>query len=220
MRGRAAAYASLVAGGGLGLVASAQPWWRAVGEGVSVGFTGSETTAGLSQALIVVALSGCLLTLALKVRGRRVVGGLLALAGAAAVAVGVLRFRPSPQTVLTQVREATLADQFALTGTAWPWLYALAGVLLLGGGVLILITATRWPVRPDRFSRTAGGYVNVEAEPADVWKAMDAGLDPTVDEPQPAAGGAGTAGPSLTAADPEHPDVRTRGVRDTMDSAG
>lgn len=218
MRSRAAAYAALVAGGGLGLVASAQPWWRAVGEDVSVGFTGSEATAGLSQALVVVALSGSLLTLALKVRGRRVVGGVLALAGAAAVTVGALRFRPSDETVLSQVREATLADQFALTGTAWPWVYAVAGVLLLAGGVLITATAARWPARPDRFTRSEGRYVDVEAEPAEVWKAMDAGLDPTEDELQP-GGGAG-AEQAVAAAPAEHPDVRKAEVRDTMDNAG
>ena len=49
--------------------------------------------------------------------------------------LGALRVRPSADAVRTQVREVSLADQFALTGTAWPWVYAAAGVLVLAGAV-------------------------------------------------------------------------------------
>ncbi len=144
MRGRATALALLLAGGALALVASAQPWWRAIGDGVSVGFTGSEATGGLSQALAVVVLAGTLLILALRVRGRRIVGGLLIAVGAGVVVLGGLRVRPSAAAVRTQVREVSLADQFALTGTAWPWVYAAAGALVLAGATSVIINAPRW----------------------------------------------------------------------------
>jgi uncharacterized membrane protein (TIGR02234 family) len=168
-------------------VASAQAWWRATGAQVSVRFTGSESTAGLSQALPVVVIVGTVLLLVLGVRGRRVVAVLLALLAAGVIVVGASRSRPSADAVRTQVREVTLADQFALVGTAWPWLYAAAGAVVLTGAVLIIATARRWTPTRDRFQRAdavspADVVVDLESDdPAAVWKAMDAGLDPTLD---------------------------------------
>jgi uncharacterized membrane protein (TIGR02234 family) len=183
---RTAAFALLLIGGVAALVASAQAWWRASGAQVSVRFTGSESTAGLSQALPVVVVVGTVLLLVLGVRGRRVVAVLLALLAAGVIVVGALRRRPSPDAVRTQVREVTLADQFALVGTAWPWLYAAAGAVVLAGAVLIMVTVGRWTPTRDRFQRTDAvppeRLVDLASEdPAAVWKAMDAGLDPTVD---------------------------------------
>ena len=204
-----------VLGGVLTLVTGAQPWWRATGEGVAVAFTGTETTAGLSQALGVVALAGWLLVLVLRTRGRQVVGVLLGLAGAGTLLVGVLRLRPSAAEVRTQVREVSLADQFGLVGTGWSYGYAAAGLLVLAGGLLVLLTAPRWPRRTDRFTREeAVRAVRVDTDdPAAVWRAQDAGLDPTV---VPAPGGAddGTGSGGRRA-----PDVHTRPSRDTMGSA-
>ena len=88
MRSRALAFGCLLLGGGLALVGSAQPWWRAVGEGVVVKFSGTQATGGLSQALAIVALAGTLLMLALRTRGRRVIGALLLLVGAGIAVVG------------------------------------------------------------------------------------------------------------------------------------
>ena len=50
MRSRALALGCLLVGGGLALVGSAQTWWRGVGEGVVVKFSGTQATGGLSQA--------------------------------------------------------------------------------------------------------------------------------------------------------------------------
>lgn len=192
---RTLAYAGLLLGGGLGVVAAAQPWWRAVGQDLSVKITGVEATGGLSQALAVVTLAGALLILVLKSRGRRVVGVVLTLAGLGIVVVGALRVRPSSDAVLTQVRAVSLADQFALDPTPWPWVFATAGALVCAGAVLTAVTAGRWPTRADRFARSdrPAHPVAADDEPVDVWRALDAGLDPTVD-----------------------PDVRNAGSRATM----
>ena len=181
MRSRPLALGVLVAGGLLGVVAAAQPWWRATGDGVAVTFSGSEATAGLSQAIAIVVLAGWVLILVLRAPGRRVVGALLSLAGAGMLLTGVSRPRPSAEAVLSEVREVSLIDQFALGATAWPWLYALAGLLVAGAAVLVLLTASRWPRSVDRFERTGPGAVTLspDADPADVWRAMDAGVDPT-----------------------------------------
>ncbi|MCW2812220.1 MAG: hypothetical protein JWP61_2678, partial [Friedmanniella sp.] len=155
MRSRPLAYAGLLLGGALAVVASAQPWWRAVGEGIAVRFSGTEVTGGLSQALAVVVLAGALLSLALRARGRRLLGGLLALAGVGLVLVGAVRSRPSAETVRTQVRTVSLADQFALVATVWPALYLAAGVLVLAGAAVMASRAPRWASRADRYRRAA-----------------------------------------------------------------
>jgi len=205
LRGRALLPGLL--GATLALVTGAQPWWRATAEGVAVSFSGTETTAGLAQALGVVALAGWLLVLVLRNRGRQAVAVLLALAGAGIVVVGVLRPRPSAAAVRTQVREVSLADQFALGSTGWCYGYAASGLLVMAGAVLVLLTASRWPQRTDRFSRdptasTAGGN-----DPADVWRALDAGLDPTLGPDQLRDGGNVTG---------VAPDVQKGGFSDTM----
>lgn len=182
----------------LALVSGAQPWWRATGEGVAVTFTGTESTAGLSQALGVVALAGLLLVLVLRTRGRRVVGVLLTLTGLGIVGVGALRQRPSATTVRNQVREVSLADSFELAASVWSYAYAGTGLLVLVCGLTTLLTAGRWPARVDRFSRSAERAAGTTADddPAEVWRAQDAGLDPT-----------------------SGPDVRIAGPHDTMGAA-
>ena len=216
---RTASFALLLAGGGLAVVAAAQPWWRAVGsdptgagggDAVSVAFSGVDATGGLSQALAVVALAGTLLILVLRSRGRRVVGALLSAAGAGITVLGALRQEPSADAVLTQVREVSLVDQFALTPTPWPWIFAVAGGLVMIGGLLIVVTAGQWPSRPDRFQRAeaapAPRPVAATDEAVDVWKAMDAGLDPTLAEPDVP----GPTGPGRVRPDPDvHNDVPT-----------
>jgi uncharacterized membrane protein (TIGR02234 family) len=204
LRGRALVPGLL--GGALTLVTAAQPWWRATAEGVDVAFSGTETTAGLASALGVVALAGWLLVLVLRTRGRQVVGVLLALAGAGTVVVGALGLRPSEAAVRSSVRAVSLVESYGLVPTGWSWGHTAAGALVLTGGLLVALTAPRWPARPDRFTRTAevAAATTAEDDPAAVWRAQDAGLDPTT-VPAPEA--------------PSAPDVRPGHPRDRMGGA-
>ncbi|GAA2105535.1 TIGR02234 family membrane protein [Microlunatus panaciterrae] len=180
MRSRAVALGGAAIGGVLALISSSRPWWRAAAEGTGVAFTGSDVSAGLTQALAVVVLAGVLLALTLRSRGRRVLGVILALIGAGAVVVGLLRLRPSPVDVQTRLREVTLLDQYALTATAWPQVFACAGLLVLVGAVLMVVRSDRWPQRTDWFQRTAvADEPPADQDPAVLWKALDAGIDPT-----------------------------------------
>jgi uncharacterized membrane protein (TIGR02234 family) len=190
MKSRVLAFGCLLVGGVLALMSSAQPWWRATGAGVVVKFTGTQVTGGLSQTLGIVALAGTLLMLVLQVRGRRVVAAMLLVVGVGLVLAGALRLQPSADAVRSQVREISLVDAFQLSLTAWPWLFILSGALIVSGAALAMITAARWPSRSRSFSPapSVGEPVNAD-DPAELWKAMDAGADPTIaaDFPRDAA---------------------------------
>lgn len=182
-RSRLFGLAGVALAGLLALIVSGQPWWRAQGSDAGVEFTGSDATAGLSQALGAVALAGFLLGLALRGRGRQVLAGLLGLVGVAIIVVGAFRFQPNADAVRVRLQQVSLSDQFALTGTPWPIGYVIAGVILLAAAALIMITAPSWPTRSDRFRRDRAAGPAAEAEPIDLWKAMDSGQDPTLAEP-------------------------------------
>ncbi|WP_152363542.1 Trp biosynthesis-associated membrane protein [Microlunatus speluncae] len=182
-RSRIAGLAGVALAGLLALIVSAQPWWRAQGSDAGVVFTGTDATAGLSQALGAVALAGFLLGLALRGCGRQVLAGLLGVVGVAIVVVGGFRFQPDSDAVRARLQQVSLSDQFALTGTPWPIGYVVAGVLLLAAAAMIMITAPSWPTRTDRFRRDRAATPVEEAEPIDLWKAMDSGQDPTAAEP-------------------------------------
>ncbi len=174
MKSRALAFGCLLLGGILGLISSAQPWWRASGEGVVVKFTGTQVTGGLSQALAIVALAGTLLMLVLQARGRRVVGAVLLLVGLGLVLSGALRLQPSADAVRSQVREVSLVDAFQLSVTAWPWIFALSGVAIVTGAVLTMITAAHWPARSERFRASqvtgaAGGLLTTQQSCGRRW---------------------------------------------------
>lgn len=192
---RLLALGGLAVGAVLALVAGSRAWWRAAGSGVSVVFTGTEASGGLAQALALVVLAGALLGLVLRSRGRRVLGVLLVLTAAGVVVLGLTRPRPAPGTVRSRVLEVSLADQFALVGTAWPYVYAAAGLLILAAAGLMALTAPRWPSRAARFERPVAGTADSADEPAVVWRLLDAGVDPTADG-SPASGRADVREPA------------------------
>jgi uncharacterized membrane protein (TIGR02234 family) len=212
---RTLALGGLAVGAVLALVAGSRPWWRAAGTGVSVAFPGTEATGGLAQALALVALAGVLLGLVLKSRGRQVLGVLLVLAGAGVVVLGLMRPRPASGTVRSRVLEVSLADQFALVGTPWPYVYAVAGLLVALAAGLMMLTAPRWPSRVSRFERPTAGQPTATAaagtredDPAALWRLLDAGVDPTAGG-RPEDDGPGSPDPDEAGVQPD--DARRSG---------
>lgn len=204
---RGATLAMLLVGAGLGFVAAARPWWRASGDGADVAFSGSDVTGGLAQALAAVTLAATLLVLVLRTRGRRALALAVAATGLGMVATGVLQTAPDASAVRDRVRQISLTDQFALVGTGWPLGYAVAGLVVALGAVLLWWGAPRWVARVTRFERDAGAGspgagaaktspADLNDDPARVWKELDAGRDPTladgdtreVDDPDVRAG--------------------------------
>lgn len=208
---RGSTLAVLLVGAGVGLVASAQPWWRATGAGAAVSFSGSDVTGGLCQALAAVTLAGVLLVLVLKARGRRILAVALGVTGLGMILTGVLQSAPDVDAVRSRVRQVSLTDQFALSPTAWPWLYAAGGLIVVAGAVLLWWGAPRWGSGVSRFERKtprSGPTTDLGTDPGQVWKDQDAGLDPTDDL---------EAGVGDTTARMGDPDVRPGEERVTMD---
>jgi uncharacterized membrane protein (TIGR02234 family) len=205
MSGRALALGCLLVGGALAVLASAQPWWRGPGEGAAVKFTGSMVTGGLSQTLAIVALTGTLLMLVLRSRGRRVIGGVLVLVGFGVAVVAGFWMQPRTDAIRSQV--STL-DTFHPSTTVWPWIAVLAGALIAAGAALTMITAGNWSSAAERF-RAGSNQAQADpgGDPAELWKAMDAGVDPTADQ---------SANDHDTPTVPD-PEMRDRRSRDTMD---
>jgi uncharacterized membrane protein (TIGR02234 family) len=178
---RTYALGGFVVGAGLGLVAGSQPWWRAEAAGLDASFSGTESTGGISQALAFVVAAGALLLLTLSVRGRQLVATLLALVGCGMAVLGVLRVRPNAEAVRDQIRTISLAEEFSLSTTAWPWVYAAAGAVVVLAALITVRRSDRWPRRTTRFERATPS--SADEHPAEAWQAMDAGLDPTADLP-------------------------------------
>jgi drug/metabolite transporter (DMT)-like permease len=142
---------------------------------VGVAWTNPSGGHDLARALSLVALAGAGLILVLRVPGRWAVGLLLGMLGLAMALLGALR---------------------SGNAVVWQLGYALGGVLITAGGLLTMIAGARWPAAADRFERRQSATLAGTDNPADLWQAMDAGLDPTAD-----------------------PDVRKGDSGDTMRSA-
>lgn len=167
-----------LASSALTAVASAKAWielpvdFKAV-PGLSEQDAGADMPLALALALVMLAAWGVVLVS--RTRGRRV-----ALTLAAAAAVGVLGCLISaPLTLPDQLREQLGPDGAGLSAhpTRWYAAAALGAVLAAVAIVAGWILAPRWPSMSSRYDAPAGGAGPVDD--TDLWKALDAGLDPT-----------------------------------------
>ncbi|MHC0432063.1 TIGR02234 family membrane protein [Streptomyces sp. O3] len=172
------------------LLATRQTW--AEGDAVTAGGAlhqiakGSDVT-GVPAALAIVGLAALVAVFAVRRTGRYVVSGLLALSGAGIVAASL---GGAGDSAALDERAATSTGDAAaaavdVTHTAWPYVTAGGGLLILCAGLLALWFGTRWPAMSGRYERTGapGGAKRAKApdpdRPEDLWKALDRGEDPT-----------------------------------------
>jgi hypothetical protein len=95
--------------------------------------------------------------------------------GAAAIGVA-LQVRPNA-TELGRLRpelSQAVTDHVTLSTGPAPWLALTGGLALFAAGVIAVLTAHRWRRPTARYERDPA------ATPADQWKAIDAGEDPTI----------------------------------------
>ncbi|WP_167521589.1 TIGR02234 family membrane protein [Microbispora triticiradicis] len=188
--------AACAAGGGLALLAAGRRWvtlGAAGGPGGAGqdGLTGGDLVAWLSPAALA-ALAAAVAVLAARGIGRRMIGGVVALLGAA-VAAGAWDGTRDATVAAAARAHATAAT---VSGAAipvesrawvWPLLAAAGGLVLLGSGAVAAVRGARWPGMSGRYERDAG-HARTEpgrapARDADraMWDALDEGEDPTDD---------------------------------------
>ncbi|MFD7689241.1 TIGR02234 family membrane protein [Streptomyces sp. NPDC059781] len=177
-------------GAAVALLATRQQWSEGTATVAGGAFPltaqGSDVT-GVPAALAVVGLAALVAVFAVRRAGRFAVAALLALSGAGTVAAAL--FGASDSGALDEkAAEAsgdTSATVEALSHTAWPYVAAVGGVLLLLAGLLALRYGRLWPAMSGRYER--GGAPRPRRRPAsvdpdrpeDLWKALDRGEDPT-----------------------------------------
>jgi hypothetical protein len=104
-----------------------------------------------------------------------VLSGLIVFMGAGAIGVA-LQVRPNAAELgrLRPELSQAVTDSVTLSTGPAPWLALAGGVALLAAGIVAVLTAHRWRRPTLRYERDPA------VTPADQWKAIDAGEDPTV----------------------------------------
>ncbi|MGH3311899.1 MAG: TIGR02234 family membrane protein [Streptomyces sp.] len=182
-------------GAALALVAGGQVWSHSTASfaqgKLPVQAKGSDVT-GLPSALALVGLASLVAVFAVKRAGRALVAGLLTLCGAGTLASALLGADDSGALTDKAAEASGLAQSGieAVHVSAWPYLSAVGGTLLLCAGLLALRYGRTWPSmsgsgryeRAPRRTRgaTPGAGTAVDPDrPEDLWKALDRGEDPT-----------------------------------------
>ena len=162
-----------------GLVVSAGALW---GASEAVWYQVGTTVAGRAGQLVDVtgaqvrpSLGGVALLALAGIAGlvatggllRRIVGGLLALTGAAVAGAAVLSLLASP----------TASDGPTATTPA-PWLAVLGGAVLLAVGLVVLVRERRLPRLGARYAAPGARPAPTDPDRA-AWQDLDAGRDPT-----------------------------------------
>ncbi|GHJ98293.1 membrane protein [Streptomyces sp. Y2F8-2] len=177
------------AGAAVALLSTRQSWSAGTvavaGGDYSLTAKGSDVT-GVPAALAIVGLAALVAVFAVRSTGRLLVSLLLALSGAGTIAAALLG--ASDNSALdekaAQAAGDTSATATALTHSAWPYVAAAGGALLLLAGLLALRYGRLWPAMSGRYERDGTPRPRrtkpVDPDrPEDLWKALDRGEDPT-----------------------------------------
>lgn len=166
-----------------GLLIAGRDWWTIHTDGPAVTMSGTTSTGGLATGLALIVAGGIPLLLILRPIGRRIVAGAQLLAGVGMMLTGALPGEPGPELVRSQLRQHSLANATGVDVTGWPVGYLIAGVLAVVAAGIVLWSAATWPTRGDRFDRRRHDVTS--DDPHEVWKALDAGVDPTAEDGAP-----------------------------------
>ncbi len=176
-------------GAAVALLATRQRWSEGIatvaGDPFPLSAKGSDVT-GVPAALAIVGLAALVAVFAVRRTGRFAVSALLALSGAGIVAAALLGASDSSalDDKATQASGGTSSAVHAFAHTAWPYVAAVGGGLILLAGLLALLYGRRWPAMSGRYERNGTPRprrtpVVDPDRPEDIWKALDRGEDPT-----------------------------------------
>ncbi|MEY9943287.1 TIGR02234 family membrane protein [Kitasatospora sp. GAS1066B] len=174
-----------VGGATLVLVAVGRTWAEGQVKGLAVSAPGSEVS-GLPQAMALVGLASAVAIFAVRGVGRYAVGALVTLAGVGAAVAAGLGATNSTAVDSEAAKKLGLLGTSAeqVSHTAWPWVALLGGLLLAAAGVLTLLRGRAWPSMGTRYDAPVAKQPKAQPAgpqtPADLWKALDRGEDPTV----------------------------------------
>ncbi len=142
--------------------------------------------APVSSALGWTALAALAAVVATRGAARRAVGALVVLLGVGAGTAVVLGIRPTALAAAAEQAttvEGTLGDP--AVAWQWPVLAGAGAVLLCVAGVLTLVRGTAWPVMSSRYDRHSAPRATRTGAPADLWRSLDSGADPTDENAEP-----------------------------------
>ncbi|WP_371482260.1 TIGR02234 family membrane protein [Kitasatospora sp. NBC_00315] len=175
-----------VLGAVLVLTAVGRVWATGTVAGVTggtldVSVTGS-TVSGLPTGLALAALAAAVAVFAVRGAGRVAVGALTALAGLGAAGAAAAGAGD------TAALHTEAARKLALTGaqaeqvghSLWPWVALAGGLMIASAGLLTVRFGRDWPGMGSRYDApTRRKPAQAGDTPADLWKALDRGEDPT-----------------------------------------
>jgi uncharacterized membrane protein (TIGR02234 family) len=145
-----------------------------------------RTVDAAPTALALVALAGVVAVLATRGLARRVVGGVLLLAGAALVwraiaSAGAVSTRRARTLVVEHhaTVDAAAVVPHVQTHAVWPALTAVCGVLVLAAGALVARRGHRWQVMSARYEARPAADADPGKAATALWTALDRGEDPT-----------------------------------------
>jgi uncharacterized membrane protein (TIGR02234 family) len=191
-----------VLAGGLALLAAGRTWATVTFDAQAgplaagkVSLSGGELAAWLTPAVLAALAAGAAV-LATRGVARRLVGLVISLCGAAAMAGAWSGTRA--ETIAGTAREHAATAMIPQGGAAaaqsvvwaWPLAAAVGGFVLVAAGVAAAVMGGRWPAmssrydRPGRAGRTGPGSGRVpDRRSGDraLWDALDEGEDPTAD---------------------------------------
>lgn len=182
-RGLGLACLGLAAAAGLVGGASALTWYTVTPAGrAPVGFTGAQVSPSLAG-FALVALAGVAALVATGGIVRRIVAGLLAVAGAVVAWTGVVALTRTAYTLgglPADLPPAATSSPPALDITAAPWLAVAGGIVLVAVGTVVALREPRLSRLGSRYAAPAARRVEVDPDRA-AWQDLDAGRDPTAD---------------------------------------
>lgn len=151
------------------------------GATLEVSATGSRISE-LPGGLALVALAAAVALFAVRGAGRVAVGVLALLAGLGTAAASAVGAGDSAALHTEAARKLALSGTRAteVSHTLWPWLALVGGVLLAAAGLLTVRYGRSWPTMGSRYDApTRKAPARAADTPADLWKALDRGEDPT-----------------------------------------